>query len=341
MFKCSCVSLLVLGICLLGLPAEEHPLSVLMGQLPKLKATSPVPSVLPDDLQGIIPGLSIVKQKRIYFDGKVIFDQGPKDGLEAIACMPGGKNHESMLVLDSGNGALIKSLFIAHLHMQDGGVSPQDSGLPARGYPIRVVLRWQPDAVLEPDQWVERDVSTMVRDRVSGQAYPPLPYLYTGSRFLAQVLKDKNGQEQEREIFMLDSTKTLIANYDEADALLASPFALAQFDILFEVNSADAPVASEESHIQLYCEAAPLALYLDMDAAGALSLAGKALDGPALEALLKQHFAADKEPQFRAIGIRVAATTEREVDVRVREQLLRHAVAAQAWVMPLFIPAGG
>jgi len=51
---------MVLGLCVGGMSAEEHPLSVLMGQLPKLKVAEAVPSTVPDTIQGIIPGLCIV-----------------------------------------------------------------------------------------------------------------------------------------------------------------------------------------------------------------------------------------------------------------------------------------
>ena len=328
----------VLCSCLQAQTLEEHPLVVLMKQLPKVEVADPKSSPSPEGLQAIMPGLLIQKQKRIYLNATVIFDQGPQDGLEAVACMPGGKNHESMLLLECGKGALIKSLFIANLNLtKDGVVSPQDSGLPARGFPVRAVMRWRPDAVLEPDTWVERDLSTMVRDRASGHPFPPLPYLYTGSRFVTQRFTNDEGKEVEQELFMLDNTKTLITNYDEPDTLLASPFPTAQFDVLFEVNSADSPV--EDTDCELYFEKAALALTLHMDGAGNLLQGDKKLDEAALQALLQQHFAANKDVALRACGITVAASTAREKDVAMREWFLRQAVAAKVYVVPVFVPA--
>lgn len=338
------VAVLVFGIGT-GLQAQgldEHPLVELMKKLPPVEIAAPQTSTAPSGIQAIMPGLYIQKQKRIILDATVIFDQGPQDGLEAVACMPGGKNHESMLLLDCGKGALIKSLFIANFNLtKDGVVCPQDSGLPARGYPVRVVMRWRPDPVLEPDAWVERDVSTLVRDRASGRPYPPLPYMYTGSRFVTQTFTDDDGNEREQELFMLDNTKTLVTNYDEPDTLLVSPFPLSQFDVMFEVNSADSP--AEDTKVELYFELAQLPLSLSMNSEGQLLHQDQVLDAAATQALLQQHFAAatgkDAATRMRACAITVAAETAREKDVEMREWFLQQAVAAKVWVVPVFVPA--
>lgn len=315
-----------------------HPLVKLMQAMPDYEVPRPQPSPAPEGLDPIIPGLMVQNQKRIYMEAEVIFDQGPQDGLEAIACMPGGKNHESMLLLRSGNGVLINSLFKVHLNLtRDGVPSPQDSGLPARGLPLRVVLRWRPDPVLEPDTWVERDVSTMVRDRVRNRAYPPLPYVYTGSRFTRQVVTDDDGTETEVKIYMLDTTKTLVANYDEPDCLLASPFPLAQFDFEFEVNSADSP--ESETEAELYFEACELPLTLRMDADGVLYQGERALSNEDVVALLQKHYPARDASILRSLGLEVQRSTSRDVDVQARERLLRLSIDAKTWVVPLFIPA--
>ena len=317
---------------------EEHPLVGLMRQLPDFKNAEPSASPDIEGLQAIMPGLYIVKQKRIILNALIVFYQGPQDGLEAVACMVGGKSHESMMVLECPKGALIKSLFIANLGLlEDGEGSPQDSGIPVRGFPVRVLLRWRPDPVLEPDQWVERDVSTLVRDRVANQAYPPLPYMYTGSRFLTQTVADPEGGEREQKLFMLDNTKTLLTNYDEPDALLGSPFPLAQFDLYFEVNSADCP--SEDTKVELHFAPATLPLTISMDKDGVLKHADKALDEAAVEALLKQHYSSLKLTDLRAIGIQVEAGTARDKDVAMREWMLKRAVKAGVWAVPVFIPA--
>ena len=336
------VIILMIWSGLQGQEIDEHPLVVLMKKLPQVEIAEPQASTAPSAIQAIMPGLYIQKQKRIILDATVIFDQGPQDGLEAVACMPGGKNHESMLLLDCGKGALIKSLFIANFNLtNDGVVCPQDSGLPARGYPVRAVMRWRPDPVLEPNVWVERDMSTMVRDRASGRPYPPLPYIYTGSRFVTQTFTDGDGNEREQELFMLDNTKTLVTNYDEPDTLLASPFPLSQFDVMFEVNSADSP--AEDTKVELYFELAPLPLTLAMNADGALLHQGQVLDAAATQALLQQHFATkpDKgsQPFLHACAITVGSETPREKDVAMREWFLEQAVAAKVWVVPVFVPA--
>ncbi|NRA38128.1 MAG: hypothetical protein HRU15_08320, partial [Planctomycetes bacterium] len=255
---------------------DEHPLVLLMKAMPEVDIGAAEKVTAIQDTQLIMPGLRVEAQKRIYLDATVLFSQGPQDGLEAIACMRGGKNHESMLLLECANGELIKSMFIAHLHLlEDGQSAREESGVPARGFPLRVLMRWRPDPVLEPDNWVQRDISTMVRDRSTSRALPAVPYVYVGSRF--QVI-------QNQKKFMLNVTKTLITNYDEPDTLLASPFPLAMFDYLFEVNSADMP--EEDSKVQIIFERALLPLQLHMDETGALHYAGTALDDRALQGLL-------------------------------------------------------
>ena len=107
------------------------------------------------------------------------------------------------------------------------------------------------------------------------------------------------------------------------------------FDYLFEVNSADMP--EEESQVQLIFERALLPLTLEMDSTGALYHAGAVLDDRALQALLLRFFG-PAYTGLRALQVNVDRSCNREFDVQARQRILEQAVAAQVWVVPIFVP---
>ena len=77
--------------------------------------------------------------------------------------------------MPTGNDILVKTAFNLALVLDDGQVTGEESGLPARGTPLRVVVRWQPDILMDPDRWVEVDASQLVANRVVDRVYPPCP----------------------------------------------------------------------------------------------------------------------------------------------------------------------
>jgi hypothetical protein len=169
------------------------------------------------------------------------------------------------------------------------------------------------------------------------QPYPPLPFIYTGSRMMTLQETGPDGKPVQRERFMLDSTKTVIANYDEPDALLGSPFPGADVDQRFEVNSAIAPPPG--TPMRLVFEKAELSLTLAMNADGALSEpahAGQILDDAALTQLLVAHYGPAVKPTLRALAVTVAASTPRTKDLAARTRLIGLAAAAKLWVVPVF-----
>ena len=115
-------------------------------------------------------------------DGTVNPAQGPVDGLEVLLCLRDGKTHEALVRLDTTLGAVVKAACIDGLGLAaDGQPAEEAAGFPARGTPVRIELRWQG----ANGAWLGLDAACLVRDRVTDRPYPPLPFIYTGSRFVA------------------------------------------------------------------------------------------------------------------------------------------------------------
>ncbi len=330
-------ALLVLAATATAAGGEIDELLIALPVLPKPQAEA-LPA--PNDLKELAPGVLVLAGgKGVVLSGAVIIDQGPSDGLEVFACLQNGKTHESVVRLSAETGPVVAAVFKAYLGLSDGVNSPEDSGLPARGTPLRVTVRWQdPD---KPGSWLSVDASCLVRDRVNDKPYPPLPFMYTGSRFMKVAETGPDGQPITRERFMLDSTKSVIDIYDEGDALLASPFPGAGYDKHFEVNSGLCPPVG--TPVQLAFQRLELPLTLVESPAGDLRLpgaaAGATLDDQALGELLAKAYGAGAAPGARAVGVVVGGATERTRDVATRLRLLKLAAQVKAWVAPVFIPS--
>nr|MBA3848361.1 hypothetical protein [Planctomycetota bacterium] len=123
-----------------SLIAVEDPLA-LMPAIPRPQAAA---AADPGAMDEIAPGIAIVPGKAVILNGKTRFDQGPADGLEVIACLDGGKLHESFMVLDTRNAAMINFACLSVLAVKEGQPTPREtSGIPARGVPLRVVVQWR------------------------------------------------------------------------------------------------------------------------------------------------------------------------------------------------------
>lgn len=300
----------------------------LLHGLPKQPKPVPLSAVDLGPLEELAPGVQIAKGKWVVLSGKINVDQGPVDGLEVFACLKDGKNHEALVRLDTTLGQLVKAAHIAALGLSDGQPTSEMSGNPARGTPVTLTVRWQN----ADKKWVELPASSMVRDRIVDLPYPALPFVYVGSRFETVYTNGPDGKAQSREVFMLDATRSIAVNFDEPDALLASPFPGARFDQRFETYSAVCPPTG--TPVQLVVGVATLPLTIAMAADGTLQLGAQTLDDAALAAKLATAFA---NAQLHAVGVTVAAATDRAHDMAARARIMAAAVAAGVWVAPVFI----
>ena len=301
--------------------------------LPELPRDRPQGIAAPSMFKEFAPGVLVAVGDSVALTGTLIIDQGPVDGMEVLACLSTGKTHESLVRLDAASGQLVKAAFIAALGLdQDGMPGPEATGHPGRGWPLRVVIEWE--SLDEPGKWFAIDASCLVRDRLTDKGYPPLPFTYTGSRFLVVDETAPDGRAVRQERFMLDNTKSVVGMVDEPDALIASPSPGAGFDKHFEANSAICPPAGTK--VQLVFRKATLPLSLVLDASGGLSHAGTALNDEALTALLATHYGAGATPGLRAVAVVVAGATPRDHDLVARTRILMAAARAKAWVVPVY-----
>lgn len=320
----------------LALLAAEEPTADPMTRMPVLTAVKPVAAQPHGEATPVAPGI-ITTPTAVVLEGVSLIDSGPVDGLEVIACLEGGKYHEALLRLVTGNGQLVKFAMIRVLGCDDGQPAPESTGQPARGTPVRVLVEWA-----DPDRtgtWLALDASCLVRDRVTDQPNPPLPFIYTGSRIVSLVENAPGGKAVKRDRFMLDITKSVGVVYDEPDCLLASPFPGANVDQRFEANSAVTPPPGTAMRLVVMKAELPLTLVLAADGSlhAAAGVQAPALDDAALQALLAEHYGPERTPLLRAVAVRLAdPATDRAVDMAARARILAVAVAAKAWVVPVF-----
>lgn len=300
----------------------------LLHGLPLLPKPQPVLATDLGALEELAPGVQIARGRCVVLAGTLNIDQGPTDGLEVLACLKDGKNHEALVRLDTTLGQLVKAACIAALGLADGQPAEESSGLPARGTPVSLTVRWQ-DA---SKHWVELAGSSLVRDRVVDLPYPALPFVYVGSRFQAVFTYGPDGKPQKRDVFMLDATRSVAVCFDEPDALLASPFPGAVFDQRFEAYSAICPPVG--TPVQVVISAATLPLTLVQAPDGSLKHGDQVLDDAALTALLAATLA---KPVLHAVGVVVTPATERQRDVATRARIMRAAAAAGVWAAPVFV----
>jgi len=312
--------------------AADDPLAALP-VLPKpVLQNAAAPPFDPTAGTALAPWLRLVPNSRLIIDGELQFDRGPTDGLEVLACLREGKTHESLIRLAGDAGDVIKAGGIAALGLGDGRTAEENRGIPARGTPVRLTVLWKD----EDGGWHWVDAASLVRDRKTDRAYPPLPWVWTGSRMLLVSESGPDGKVVRRERFMLDSTRSLAVNYDEPDALLASPFPNANEDARFEVNSAIAPPPKTRLHLVLSPAETVLQLRLTPD--GQLSREDAVLDDVTLPKTLANAFGEGLKPAHRAVFVRTANGVGDDLVVAARARLLAAAAAGKAWTVPLFVP---
>ena len=311
---------------------ETDPLAALP-QLPKpVVSRADKPPFDPAAGIALAPWVRLVAGTRVVLDGMAQIDRGPTDGLEAFACLREGKTHEVFIRLAGDTGDIVKAAGIAAFGLVDGRPAEENRGVPARGTPVRLTVLWKD----EDGGWRWVDGASLVRDRLTDRPYPPLPWVWTGSRMLLVSENGPDGKLVRRERFMLDSTRSLAVNYDEPDALLASPFPRANDDKSFEVNSAISPPA--RTPVFLALSIAETVLQLRLLPNGHLEHDGATLDEPALVAILAGAFAVTATPPHRAVFVRTANGVGDELVVTTRARVLAAAASGKAWTVPVFVP---
>lgn len=304
------------GVLLLALPLwAADPLEA----APVMARVVPAASTAPSGLLPFGTGISVQPGVAAAFTGRINYDKGPDDGLEVLASLHGQKLHESLLELDTSDPLRALAALIVALGEPSGLPPDSMTGLPPRGRPCRLTVRWQ----TVDGQWVVTGAAQLVRDRHSDRPLPPLPAVYSGGADGHYQLPDGTGGTVNRDQPVMVLAGTLCALFDEENgAPLALPLPDPRDDRRWEANSAVLPPPG--TPIVLLVEPlVPVALISAAD-----------LAGPALVA----HIATIDALACPMIAVQLAADAPRQGDPALVEAVHAASVNAGRPLLPVLIP---
>ncbi len=134
--------------------------------------------------------------------GKINMDAG---AIEYLAVAPGGKTHESLLLVDTRPLHLQVGLLLLGLEPKNVLKSQGDKTTPL-GAPVQLWIRWK-DAQGRPQ---EARAEELVSELPSGKVMPSHDWVFTGSRIIGQG-------------FEADLQKSLVAVWHDPAAILDNP----------------------------------------------------------------------------------------------------------------------
>jgi hypothetical protein len=157
-------------------------------------------------------------------DGWVNMDRGP---VELFACAPGGKTHESVVVLDCVPSGVHAGLLA--LGLSPGcpvRLGPEGVLQPPTGDGVRIELRWTDAAgqsqVARAEDWIWNAVQDRAMERAA--------WIFAGSFLVPR--KDRPGETT----YAADAAKTLVATYHDATAVLENPWPGGGDDTRYHAN---------------------------------------------------------------------------------------------------------
>ena len=260
------------------------------------------------------PGIWVAPGRAVIFAGKLLYDQGPAEGLEVIAALRATKLHESLIELDTDNAVLVLTALI--MAFGEGRGRPADSmmGSPPRGAPVWVTISWQSAA----GTWATKPVAALIRDRQSDHALPVLPAVYSGGGQGTYQTADGSGRTRQGPVLV--AAGNVIALFDEE---CGAPLALAvpnpAEDKRWEANSAVLPPPGT-----------PLRIQVELLTAEALAAA--------TTATAERQPGRDDIPPDRAyVVVRVPAERPRSEDQSWQRAFVSLAEAQGRLVVPVFI----
>jgi hypothetical protein len=287
-----------------------------------------------EDLRSLGDGVAIrlAAPAQVSLNGWLVRNSGPDGhGLEILVCLSGGRTHESMVCTNSGDALLIKQAFLAAFAWPDGQGANEASLQPVRGVPVTVEIAWR------DRQGLRRALpaSCAVRDHVTGRAFPPLPYIYTGSRLVPTMMSTPDGGTIPVTSFLLAESRTLVANNDDGGELIGSPLPQDADQMRYEVAPGVLP--PPDTPVELVFGRAELPLTLHRTAEGGLAdTGGVTLDDAALAERLRVAFASASPTTLRAVAIAVSPSVSRAGDATIAGRLFAAAVQARVWCLPIF-----
>ena len=161
------------------------------------------------------------EKKEISFDGWVNMSEGM---VELLACAPGGKTHESVLVFDVEPFHFQIALLLVGLEC-GGGLKYQGDPATPKGDPVDIFVRWT-DPVDSKDVSVRGE--DLVFDIQKKRAMKRTHWVFAGSRVIDGV-------------FVAQADKSLVTTYHDPNTILDNPLPTGADDTVYQVNSAVVP----------------------------------------------------------------------------------------------------
>ena len=142
--------------------------------------------------------------------------------IELLATAPGGKEHESILVLDCNPALLQTSLLLIGLNPGGGGKFQGDNTAPY-GDKVFLYVSWQ-----EKDGIQFLRAEELVWDKKYDRTMPYISWIFTGSRF-EKSPKGKN-------IFKANMNGVIAATFYDPDAIINNPLPERTDDTVYYAN---------------------------------------------------------------------------------------------------------
>lgn len=255
------------------------------------------------------PGIWVRPGSCAVFSGRLLYDQGPGDGLEAIAALRASKLHESLVELDTADAMRVLAALVVALGEGRGMPPDSLSDLPPRGDPASVAIAWEVGG-----SWVGTPAAQLVRDRRSDRALPALPAVWSGGALGTYMRQDGSGSTYRKPV--LTQAGAVCVLFDEENG---APLALAvpepTADRCWEANSAKLPPAGTPVMLVV----TPLRLERALDPDRPLAEALRAAGGP-------------------GIRIEVPLDLPRRTDSDLQRALVAEAARLGVAVAPVFVP---
>lgn len=185
-----------------------------------------------------------LEKQVLILQGRICLQKGP---IELFACAPGGKDHESIVLLDckpqNVHLALISLGLRDRSELGEGG--PKYLGDPTRPVGDRVVVELE----FEKDGKTQRvRAEDLVLNLASNQPMDRAGWVFTGSSF-APELDPETGKPTGRKVYLANRYRSLITTYHDHTTLIDNPTLDGGNDELFVANSAALPPAGTAARV--------------------------------------------------------------------------------------------